>query len=73
MSELKIEKGVPIPETQNGKRGLIGTLNQLEVGDSMLYPLAKRTSISSAWLRIPNKKFTSRAVDEQNIRIWRVE
>lgn len=70
---IAIDKGVPLPAKNTARGNLMGTLVALEVGDSFLFPKAKRNSLACYFGRIHGKKFTSRSVDEANVRVWRTE
>jgi hypothetical protein len=70
--DLKIESGIPMPK-QGGSQGntVQQTLRNLGVGDSFLYPKAKRSSLGSMYVRVPGAKFATRSVDANTIRVWR--
>jgi hypothetical protein len=72
--ELKIEKNVPISDKYKPtpRGALILTLGAMDVGDSFLWPKVKRNHLSAYYVRFPGKKFASRSVDEENVRVWRV-
>lgn len=71
--DIKIEQGVPIPARNRKGGGLTATLKQMIVGDSFLWPKAKRGYLTTYFQKVPEAKFTSRTVDEENVRVWRVE
>lgn len=67
-----IEKNVPISHAPKGKY----PLGKMEVNDSFLAPISHRNYISMAMSQM--KKRTGRAymmrkVDDDHVRIWRVE
>lgn len=70
---IAIEKGLPIPAKNTARGDLMGALTALEVGDSFLWPKAKRNQLGGYYVRFPGKKFTSRSVDTTSVRIWRTE
>ena len=70
---IEIEKGIEIPAKHERVAGLGKTLKNMEVGDSFLYPLNKRTSVPGMALKHKPKRFVTRKVDENHIRVWRVE
>lgn len=71
--QYKIEKGIPLPGLRSWRRSeLRRLLSSLEIGDSVLFPLAKRTQVSNAAKAVGIRVIT-RTVDATNIRIWRVE
>lgn len=72
MNEIKIETGIPIPTRRElvpgGIRKLIDKLN---IGESVVVSKLCRGSISNIG-SLMQKKFVTRKVDEENIRVWRV-
>jgi hypothetical protein len=74
MSELKIEKGIPIPLNQRAG-GFTEFLAKMAVGDSFLAPKEKvayiRGNIGTIGKKI-NAKFLTRTV-EGALRVWRVK
>ena len=69
---ISIDSGVPVPEGA-GQRFPV---DKLEVGESILFPLVKRKSVSSIANRLKRqtgKKFTVKKMDDKHARIWRVE
>ena len=71
---LQIEKDVPVPEKMRARmNGLAGVLRSMEVGDSFLWPKARRNSLAATMARLKPRVFTSRSVDDENVRVWRVE
>lgn len=73
--EIKIEKGVPIPESPNTPRkalGLTETLKKMEVGDSILLSRTRASACRSVADRI-GIVITSRQVDKETSRIWRIQ
>jgi hypothetical protein len=72
--DLQIEKGIPVPEKGQGKGvSFAQFLRGVEVGDSFLFPKAKRASLTGSLRLASPAKFTSRSVDETNVRVWRIE
>lgn len=74
MSEIKAEKGIPIPRVS--KHPMKYPWNEMEVGDSFIATTSTRQSTWWANLRFAPKRFISRTVDENgkpSIRIWRIE
>jgi hypothetical protein len=68
----QIDSGVPIPI---GKYTRI-PLYDLEVGDSFLFPFAKRSSVQSLASRIKRdtgKEYTIKKMDSENCRVWRTK
>lgn len=68
---VTIEKGIPLPVGRVG--GFSRQLHAMEVGDSILLPKANRQSFLTSAYRVPGKKFSTRSVDAQNFRIWRIK
>lgn len=70
MTRYKIEKGVPIPES-NAQY----PWKEMEVGDSFTVPIEKKRRLESAryaWGKRYGKKFTVKAEGDK-ARIWRIE
>lgn len=68
----KVEGSVPIPVRRSYQRV---QLNDLEVGQSILFPADQRSTVQSNASRLKKrngKVFTVSAVDEQHCRVWRV-
>lgn len=71
--ELKIEKGVPLPECHSFRAEVQKMCESMEVGDSFTVPLEDRNRFSVA-LRaaFPNRYFISRRdVEGGEVRFWR--
>ncbi len=75
--EIKIERGVPVPDLQIGRMGYTDSVRNLKVDESFAYPKARRSSVTSAirTARIEDnsKKFITREVASDTLRIWRVK
>jgi hypothetical protein len=74
-NELKVEKGVPIPEYRPRVYGaLADACKKMDIGDSVYVPGVKCTnSIMSSVSRILGAgRFTSRTV-EGGVRVWRTK
>lgn len=67
---MEIEKGIPIPFSVTFKT----ILAQLEVGDSVLSPQSHDATRSSIYRygKELGRKFTTRKVARDGIRVWRV-
>lgn len=68
----QVDSGVPIPQERLEQL----PLEKLEVGESFLFPLAKRRSVQTVASRMKKEKgkeFTVRKMDENNARIWRTK
>lgn len=66
-----IDTGVPVKD-----RNTSPPLMQLEVGQSVLFPLQKRMSVQTTASKIKKetgKKFVIRKMDDDNARVWRTE
>lgn len=70
MNDFKIEKGIPAPVAAK-RNGVTATLRSMQVGDSFLYPKAKRTALSQLFRNCKPSEFMSRTADEQYVRVWR--
>lgn len=69
--DVKIDEGVPIPVQR-----ISVPLDTLEVGQSVEFPIAKRSSVQSLASRLKKstgKTFTVRTVDEEKARVWRTK
>ncbi len=82
MSEIKIDKNIPIPEPRNGKKKRHYPFAELEIGDSFFVEGFQWKSIGelsgsyNKYRKVTKKKFISRKVTENNIkglRIWRTK
>lgn len=80
---MVIEKGIPLPAKNTGKKRntmIVGTLVQMEHGDSVLFTDSKDASLfrSTGVVYIrrgklkPNSKLVQRKV-ENGVRVWLVE
>ena len=68
-SLIKVDKGIPF----QGKYGsFMSTIRSMEIGDSFLWPRDKRHGIANRISTLKGKKFSSRTVDAEHIRVWRV-
>lgn len=70
-----IDTGVPVPAKEPSTREQV-PVHQLDVGESILFPLELRRAVSSIASRLKEsdgKKFTIRKEGAANARIWRVE
>jgi len=69
MSEIKIEKNIPIPVKQTG---ISAVLRSLDIGDSFLAKKGQQAHITASGRRV-GVKVVSRTVATDQIRVWRVE
>jgi hypothetical protein len=72
MTELQIDKGVPMPEKRAKGTGLIAVLAAMETGDSFTFPKEKRNQLSAYFCRFPTRKYSSRSINEKQVRVWRI-
>jgi hypothetical protein len=74
MNMFIIEKGITPPATHKGrpKGWMRQLLETMEVGDSMLVPKTKIEHARSLRF-VLNIKITTRKVDNETYRLWRVE
>lgn len=71
MDKYRIDKNIKIP---GGQAKL--PINELEVGESFEFPLARRNSVQSRATRLKmlkNKEFAVKKIDAETARIWRVK
>lgn len=69
---ISIDDGIPVPDMTT--TGL--PLNQLKVGESILFPLEHRSKVAIQASRLKqrtDKQFTVRKENGKNCRIWRVK
>ncbi len=69
---LKIEKGIPIPDVRGKTGKVVAMMKSMKVGESFLFPISKRNSIPS-YARQAKVEVTTRAVDDDHIRVWRMK
>lgn len=75
MSEIKVYKidgGVPMPD----KGTALPPIRQLEIGESILFPLNKRASVQSLASHVrrdTGRRFKVQKQDNNTARVWRVE
>lgn len=78
MSEIKIEKNIPIPRTTAGRPRKTGAvLSMLEVGDSCFLELPQKNVTGCFYhhAKQTGKKFTTRKWEQDGVsgtRVWRV-
>jgi hypothetical protein len=70
--EIKIEKGLPLPEDKWAQYGLIAAaLKQMEIGDSFECTASQRAAASQAAHRQGVKVVTRKAANGK-CRVWRI-
>lgn len=70
--DYEIDNGVPIPVRVYPAL----PLRDLEVGQSIGFPLERRPNVQSSASRLKKEtgmEFTVRAIDDENARIWRTK
>lgn len=76
MTNIKIDKNIPIPPSKLGEGGGKYPWSEMEVGDSFLWPSEKQQKQASALAvatgRRLNKRFATRKTPE-GVRVWRVD
>lgn len=70
MNNLKIEKGIPIPERKPS--GFSATFRKMEIGDSVFIPGKTTSDVSSLTTYCRPMKYMGRA-EEGGVRVWRIE
>ena len=79
MSDIKIEKNIPLPRKYTGegrpKSPIRVALEAMEVGDSFEGTEANRKYVGaiSCTYRLKGRKFTSRKTGDDKFRIWRIK
>jgi len=77
MSEIKIDKGVPMPdrsEASNAGRSMVYPWKEMEIGDSFLLKSDVKTASRQCWAaakRYAPRRFASRKTPE-GYRVWRI-
>lgn len=77
MSGLQVEIGIPLPDRGYERTGLAKTMKEMDVGDSFVYDLTKRSSITGTATLIKQSgnrdfKVTTRKINDAEIRVWRL-
>lgn len=65
-----IDSGVPVPDDSHVP------IEQLKVGESILFPLEKRPSVQTSASRMKHNdgwEFRVKKMDEENARVWRTK
>jgi len=74
MKQVKIEKGIPLPNPDNPRRpkGPVRiAMETMEVGDSFVTDSRNRKMVGSTALLI-KRKFATRKIGDDQYRIWRL-
>lgn len=79
IGEISIEDGIPIPPQRSGRDNdyarIFTALAQLQPGQSFAVARDKRPTLQkavSAANKLPNMAYTTRAVTDDEVRVWRV-
>ena len=67
---FEIEKSIPLPPTGSGS-GIVETLRSMDIEDSIVVPKNIQSNIYLHAARA-GIKVTSRKIDAEHIRVWRV-
>lgn len=67
MSDIRIDRGIPIPMRQNARY----PFREMRVGDSILLT-GNSAGLTGQWARSTGWKFTTRKV-EGGVRVWRTK
>jgi hypothetical protein len=73
---IKIEKDIPIPNKIIVIKtyGITGGLRQLQIGESFVIPWVKsKPNTLSVFAKRIKIKIVTRRIDDETIRIWRIE
>ena len=72
---IKIEKGIPVQRASVKRNtGLCAAMRAMEVGDSFVYPLHLRTSITATQCQteaLKARTFVTRKISATDLRTWR--
>ena len=71
MTEIKIEKGIPIPLPGSKNSGITYVLRKMDVGDSFITSSPPHTAHQCA--RQVNIKIAVRKQSEKEFRVWRIK
>jgi hypothetical protein len=69
--EIKIEKGIPVPETRRTRSPLTQALRNMQPGDSFVY--SNNPSTLHAAARLAGVKIVTRLLDNGQRRVWKVK
>lgn len=67
---MQIEKNVPVPPAGRSK---IEIINDMEIGDSVLCETYEQAMSLRDALRYRGLKYTTRKIENQGWRVWRLE
>ena len=73
---MKIEKNIPIPRIiykGRPKCELRIAMETMEIGDSVVVNRKLRQQVGSLAKVLPDRKFTTRTIEVDEIRIWRIK
>ena len=71
-TELKIEKGVPIPPAKT-KIGLSATLRSMEIGDSIFLQVVGQNRLGGRIARVLGKGNWASRKEGAGCRVWRIK
>ena len=72
-SDYSIEKGIPIPPKQQKRNFSKYPFHEMDVGDSFAASLYEQQRIRVQAAGHKPKKFTSRKINEVQLRVWRTK
>jgi hypothetical protein len=70
---IEIEHGIPIPEAKHKRSAVYVAVQKLRVGDSFLTPAGTPLATPYTVAQRLGVKISSRKVDDNCIRIWRIK
>ncbi len=73
-SKFPVDKGIPVPVKRRVRSAV--PVSQMEVGDSILFPISSRPTVQSRASRVKastGKQFTIRKVEDGFCRVWRIK
>jgi hypothetical protein len=85
MTEIKVDKGVPVPKRYDHTRHTQYPFSSMEIGDSFLLPCEKKDSVNvvsklhyaaKLYRKTKDKDFhytTKYVKKEEGIRVWKIE
>lgn len=72
-NEIKIERGIAVPATYQ-RNGFGDVLGKMKVNESFVTPMASRQAVFQAAHRLKDKlRIVTRAVSQNEVRVWRVK
>ena len=70
--KIKLEHGIPIPNSKHGHAGLSSLIRSMKVGDSFVW---EGKSVSNVYVaaKIADMRIAARTIGDHKFRVWRVK